>query len=248
VHPALLADKGCDIDTLLHLVGRRDLATRSHYAIRTVSAIDACKRVRYLLPGFRYNEQTDNLLFVVRNGASHLGLAGDIRQALRIMVRLTDAILEGLECSRSLFWGNRQAIVDTLRDESIDEAQTILSIKYEAARLNLLARLQGFSAAEEAAFKAIVAKGSHSTSDHEENYECPVCKSPGWLICRREYDSVESNLDPDDYEYVYTEPRAYPIAFECNVCGLELEWEEVQAAGMPNEIELPESEIGKPVR
>lgn len=145
-----------------------------------------------------------------------------------------------------MFWGNRLNIVETLRDETLDEARAILNIKYEAARVHLQAQLAGFDAAEQAAFKAIVAKGSHSTSDHEEPYPCPVCQSQGWLICRRDYDVVEYGPEPgDNYDIVFNEPFAYPFSFECNVCGLHLEDNELEAAGMPSEIELPESEIGK---
>ena len=59
----------------------------------------------------------------------------------------------------------------------------------------------------------------------------------------------ESSSDPDEYEgeykFAYTEPRAYPFAFECNVCGLQLEGDEIKAAEMPSVIELRESEVGK---
>jgi hypothetical protein len=113
---------------------------------------------------------------------------------------------------------------------------------------NSQASEQGLSAAERAAFKAIVAKGSHSTSDHEElrmpymQISRPAYLSPRIRLC-------ESSSDPNEYEgeykFVYTEPRAYPFAFECNVCGLQLEGDEIKAAGMPNVIELPESEVGK---
>jgi hypothetical protein len=85
---------------------------------------------------------------------------------------------------------------------------------FRARVANSQASEQGLSAAERAAFKAIVAKGSHSTSDHEENYECPICESQGWLICHREYDYVKAVQIPTNMKAnmnLFTQSQRIPV-------------------------------------
>src|SRR5258708_26827046 len=245
IHPVLLAEKGCDLDTLLRLVGKGELARTSAYGIKTVGGVEAFRRVRYLLPEFRFNDQADGFLFSVRNSVGHLGLASDVRKAMRIMVSLIDPLLTAAGYDRTMFWSNRILTVDTLRDETMDEMQATLRMKYEAARQHLESLLAGLDSAARETLKAIIAKGSHPSSDHEEPYSCPVCGSQGWLICSREHDLVEDESDPDYAAIIFNEPVAYPVSFRCNVCELDLEDAELEAAGMPSQIDLPDSEVGK---
>jgi hypothetical protein len=245
-HPMLLADKSCDVDTILHLTGKSELAKTPPYNIKTLGAVEACKRVRYLLAEFRFNEQVDGFLFDVRNSVGHLGIAVDVRKAIRAMVRLAGPLLSAIGYDRVSFWGNKLQAVDALYDETISELEAILQAKYEAARNTLASALAGLDASQQAAFKAImVAKGIHSTSDYAEPYPCPVCQAQGWLICTREYDFVDDEANPKSYSLVFIESVAYPLLFECGVCRLELDESEMEAAGMPAEIELPDSEVGK---
>jgi len=245
-HPILLADKGCDVDTMLHLVGKGELAKTPPYSIKTVGAAEACKRVKYLLAEFRFNEQVDGFLFNARNSAGHLGIAIDVRKAIRTMVHLADPLLAAIGYDRAKFWGNKLPAVDTLHDETISELQAILQVKYEAARNSLASALEGLDAAQQAAFKMImVAKGRDSTSDYEEPYPCPVCQTQGWLICSRDYEVVNDEASPEGFSIIFNEPVAYPLMFRCGVCGLELDESEIEAAWMPAEITLPDSEVGK---
>jgi hypothetical protein len=238
LHPVLLAEKGCDMDTLLHLVGKGELAKSAPYTIKTIGGIEACRRARNFCPEFRFSEQADGLIFSVRNSVGHLGLGADIRKAIRIMVRLVEPLLDAVDYNRARFWGNRLSTVDMLQDENIDELQAILQMKYDAARDFLEASFSGLEPVEQATVKAIMAKSSHSSSDYDKPYLCPVCGAQGWLICSREYGVI-------DDEIVFNEPIAYPFHFECRVCNLDLEDAEIEAAGMPNRIDLPDSEIGK---
>jgi hypothetical protein len=241
LHPILLADKGCEVDTLLHLAGKGELAKSVPYAIKTIGGIEACRRVNRFLPEYRFNEQADGLLFSVRNSVSHLGMAADIRKALRIMVRLIDPLLVAVSYPRPVFWGDRIPIVNLLQNENISELQAVLEAKYETARISLKARFFGLSGAEKATVKAILVKGSHSSSDYDQLYPCPVCGSQGWLICSRDYEFTEDDIA------VYNEPFAYPFHFECNVCDLDLENAELGAAGIPNLIELQDSDTDRKV-
>lgn len=241
LHPILLADKGCDVDTLLHLVGKGKLAKSVPYAIKTIGGVEACRRTRYFLPEFRFNEQTDGLLFSVRNSVGHLGLTVDVDKAIRIMVRLIDMLLDAVGRKRRMFWGNKIPIVNLLQNENLTEQQAILETKYETARNFLKTRFWGLDQAGEATVRAILAKGSHTSGDYDQPYLCPVCGSQGWLICERHHEFNEDDVA------TYRDPYAYPFLFKCNVCELSLEYNELERAGMPGYIELPDSGIGKGV-
>lgn len=244
INPVLIASRGCDLDTLLHLTGRSDLAKIPPHAIQTIGGHEACLRIKRLAPDFRFNE-SDKLLFTVRNSVSHIGITHGTRQVIRIMVRLADLLLVTIGVTRQWFWGNRLSIVDTLRDEAISEQLAILQVKYEAARRYLTASLADLTPTERSSFKVLAAARTRDTGvDYQESYTCPVCDSQGVLLCHREYDLVEE--DPVEKSYrVFTDAVAYPSEFQCGVCNLKLDGSDMEAAGMPSEVELPQSEIGR---
>ena len=73
-----------------------------------------------------------------------------------------------------------------------------------------------------------------------------MCESQGWLLCHREYDVVDDETKPGGQAFVFNEPVAYPMSFKCEVCDLELDETDILTAGLPTQIDLPESEVGKP--
>ncbi len=245
IHPILLAGKMCDVDTILHLVGKSELTKLSPYRIKTISGEEACKRASRFLPEFRFKE-ADSLLFIARNNASHLGLANEIRVAVRLMIQLADPPLDAVNYKRERFWGQYLSVVNTLRDETLSEQRAILDVKYEAARQQLAHRLSGLEPTAQAAFKALMATRRSYGADYIEPYRCPVCESQGWLLCHREYDVVDDETKPGGQAFVFNEPVAYPMSFKCEVCDLELDETDILTAGLPTQIDLPESEVGKP--
>jgi hypothetical protein len=244
LHPILLAEKGCDIDTMLHLVGRNDLAKNTPYNIKTIGGVEACRRVGRFLPMFRFSDQADGELFITRNCASHLGLAGDIRGAVRLMIRLAEPLLIAVDRRREDFWGQYLPVANALRDETLSEQRAILEVKYEAARRQLVDRFQGLGWAEKAAFTAIMQAQSPYRAHHVEPFPCPVCESKGFLLCHREYEIVPDETELDRRAIVFNEPIAYPMSFKCGVCGLDLDETDIITAGMPSQIDLPESLVG----
>lgn len=200
--------------------------------------------MKRLVPEFRYDER-DELLFTVRNSVSHIGVTRNTRQAIRIMVRLADLLLVAIDCKRERFWGHKLSIADTLRDEALTEQVAIFRVKYDAARRYLDASLESLTAAEQAAFKVLAAaKLRISGADYQQDQTCPVCGSQDLLLCHREYDYTGSDSKESSYR-IFSEPFAYPFAFECGVCELSLDGHDMEAAGMPSEIELPASEVGR---
>jgi hypothetical protein len=172
VDPVLIAARGCDLDTLLHLAGKSDLAKAPLHLIQTIGGLEACQRAKRLVPEFRFND-ADAVLFAIRNSVGHLGVTHNTRQVIHIMVRLADLLLAAIHCRRQWFWSDDLAIVDTLRDEALSEQLAILRVKYEAARRHLCASLDGLTPAEQATFKTLAAaKLQVSGVDYQEGYIC----------------------------------------------------------------------------
>lgn len=244
VSPVLIAARNCDFDTLLHLSGKSSLAKSQPHTMQTVGGDEACKRVQRLLPGLRLTDSV-TLIFIVRNSVSHLGVRYDVRQVIRSMVRVADYLLEAVDCDREWFWGNKLNIVDALRDENISEQLAILSVKFEAARRYLERSLRNLTPAEQEMYKTIAtARNQFHGVDYAQPYTCPVCGSQGALLCHREYEFIDAEAIEDSYR-IFTEAVAYPFEFSCGVCDLSLDQGDMEAAGMPAEVELPESEVGK---
>jgi hypothetical protein len=161
------------------------------------------------------------------------------------MIKLADPLLAALDYDQERFWGLYHSVVNTLRDETISEQRAMLDVKLETARRQLDRRLLGLEPAQQAAFKALMATRCPYGADYIEPYECPVCQSQGWLLCHREYEVVEDDTEPDGEAIIFNEPIAYPMCFKCEVCGLDLDETDIVTLGMPTQIELPESEVGR---
>jgi hypothetical protein len=220
LHPILLLSSANDVDAILHLIGKSDLAKASPYQIKTISGEEACKRAGRFLQTFRYNEQTHRQLFITRNNASHLGFTIEVRVAVRLMVQLADPLLTAVSFRPRQFWGTYFSAVNTLRDETLSEQRAILNVKYEVARQQLARHLQGLGPTQQAAFKALIATRLSYGADYTERYPCPVCESQGWLLCHREYNAVDDETHPGGKAFVFNEAIAYPMAFRCEVCDL----------------------------
>lgn len=112
--PALIADRNADLDTMLHLTGFGQLAKCEAHQVRTINAHEACTRVARLVPTFTYSQQSDQALFMARNGAAHMALTTDelARESARIMVRLLDPLIKSMDLDRSKFWGDMESLAD----------------------------------------------------------------------------------------------------------------------------------------
>ena len=246
IHPTLLTERGADFDTLLHLSGHGVLAKSKKHAIRTVSAHEACQRVARVLPEFKYVEKVDQAIFVVRNSGVHLAFATEesAHESARIMVRLLEPLIVGLELDRATFWGDMLSAADTLLDETINEILAILEVKYSAARSRLKSRLEGLAADQRKIVLTAIAGRPSWLSDHDEPWECPVCGEQGTLGCgiedvgQPEFDYEQVDIDEFIYHGGHIDRTAYASSFECSACGLELNDRELVYADLPTEFDL----------
>lgn len=242
--PALLADRNADLDTMLHLTGYSQLAKCRPHEVKTISANEACLRCARIVPGFTYTHQADQALFVARNGAAHLALTTDqvARESARIMVRLLEPLIKTMNIDRTEFWGDMESVADTLLDEKASQISAALKMKLAAAKTRLEARLAGLGAKE----RNVVLKALTSrmlSSAEEEPYPCPACGQTGVVYCEVQDDGEPSfDYEPagyDEYDFVggHIGQIALGDAFNCDACGLDLNYDEMAAAGMETDFE-----------
>ncbi len=240
--PALLADRNCDLDTMLHLTGLGMLAKCDPHEIKTIGAHEACLRCAKLVPSFPYTQQADQALFTARNGGAHLALTTDevARESARIMVRLIEPLIRMLELDRSKFWADMESVVDTLLDEKSSQISAALEMKIAAAKSRLEARLAGLDASERAIVLNALSTRAFYSND-EEPYECPACEQTGIVSCelrdigQPEFDYEQVDIDEFIYHGGHIDQIAYAANFYCDACGLDLDYDEMTAAEMGTE-------------
>lgn len=243
IEPTLIAERA-DRDTLLRLSGKGHRASTPATRIRTVGGLAAFRLVRHLHRALSVPESAAEAALEVRNAAIHMALVDrtEVRAAASAMSRVVDAVVEAMEASRADFWGERVVLVDNFIRVERETVEQIVEAKVAAARSRLSALVSRLDAATAASvLSALSRKRSHA--DHEEPVPCPVCGQQAWLICSTENGEVEWTWDEDGLAGTNVEITAYPFAFDCSVCGLELEVDELAHLKMDAEIELGERDV-----
>jgi hypothetical protein len=246
INPAMLVERS-EKDSLLFLVnqGHRAGADSSPTDVRTLAATDALLLAKKIIPGgaFSWNPQADRRVLQVRNAALHLGLAdqSELREACVIMTRLVAELLTSTSADSAKFWGDLEDLAQTLLDEAATERQQSVEVQKAAAKAFYMKLTTGLDAATRTTIVTSLIDRGKPEGDHETwiaEQECPVCANPGWLTCdivRGEVQHEQVNWHDHD---VWVDRTALPFHFECAVCGLELEDDELLETDFPREIEL----------
>jgi hypothetical protein len=241
ISSSLIADKG-DRDTLLILAGHSSKATIEPQHIKTIGALELLRMTKHLHKDLPWIQQ-DPAILRVRNAATHMALVErkELQTAILQMCRIIESLLVPLDLDRQDFWG-RYAIpvVDTLLDEAKTRRVQAVEAKKSAAAARLARMMGGLDEPSRQAVLAALSGRPTSFMDHEEPQTCPVCGRQGWLICAVEKGSPE----PDDFG-LWVDRTAYPYFFECPVCQLYIDSEELPEFDFPDEIELEPEEVSK---
>jgi hypothetical protein len=244
IGPVLIAEN--DLDSVLMLSGNGELARLRAHQIKTISATEACKRVKRLHPEFPYQSPRDDAIFVVRNAAAHLGVTDTfpMGQAVRLMVRLIDSLLEALEADADRLWGDSLPAVIALRDEVANEIKAIVIGKYTATTSRLAERVAGLDSSQRELVLRAVSGQHYWEMERSHAFTCPVCSQQGWLECSQEYvGAFESSLDAAGNPITLAETVLYPQIFYCSACGLQLEGDELGEADVPDSINIGVTEV-----
>lgn len=231
-----------DKDSLFMLAGLHGMIpTARATALRSISALDMIKLIKQIHTKLPIEVQ-DPVSLRVRNSSAHMGLvdATELRLGLIQMARVVDVILPLLELDPEPFWGSDlMPAVASLLDEASAEIARIIESKKARARARLAQLVKGFAAPEVAALMATLSGRFTSMSDHNEAQQCPVCKQSGWLLCNLE--RGEPVLDPEEGGGWVTQ-TAFPFQFQCPVCALDLDDNEILEFDFPQELQLEDDE------
>jgi hypothetical protein len=234
IEPNLLAERA-DVDTILHLSGKRSLAAEPATAIRTLGGVAACRLARRLGREVVAGETEVVRAMEVRNSATHMALVDreELRSRVPAMVRIVDSLVVEMGEDRARFWANRLELADQLIEERLQQVAQIVEAKRAAATERLAQLTRHLNEASRVLVLASLARHAVS-SDHDEAVNCPVCGQKAWLCCWVE----DGGSDVEDGE-VWFHQTAWPFEFNCSVCGLTLEGdEELSAMQLDAGIEL----------
>ncbi|QKW14260.1 hypothetical protein [Verrucosispora sp. NA02020] len=241
VEHGLLAEKG-DRDTVLILSGNANLASARIAEMKTIGALESLKMAKYLHPALPFIVQSDQVVLRVRNAAVHMAmvLPDELRASVAVMCRLVDGLLAALSLDRDDYWGDHAVgVVDEILDMAKSEVRRIVAAKIAAAERRFSILISGLdSAGKTVVLAALSGRTPYTIADHNEPQECPACKQQGWLVCHVDEGQPEVEYDDNGTRHEFAPRAAYPSTFECPVCDLDLQEEELAEFDYPMEIEL----------
>jgi hypothetical protein len=240
INPSLLADRG-DRDTLLLLCGSSAAVNLNALSMRTIGAETALRLVQHVHAAFPPFEQQP-LVLRVRNAAVHMALIdkAELRGAVLQMSRMTESLLTELGVDRDHFWGDHgKPVVNSLLDAARTALQHAVAAKMAAAGERLNRLTQDAPPRARAAILAALSGRLTGSSDFDAPRACPVCAQQAWLICSIEQEgTVRYKISENATPLAETDLVAYPFVFECPVCELQLDVDELPEFDFPRSIEL----------
>lgn len=249
-NPALLVPLAQDAEASLFILANNpDLENPS---LRTVGLMALLGRLDRLLGGLALDAKRRRRMVEMRNGAIHVGSAGESRHVLLDALMLSSSLLERLQMTPARFYGEHVGDVEKLLDAKRTEVSLNVAAKRARARRRLgqLEERLGeelfqttTDLLEEQARDALVASMSIGNLEGRAE-QCPECGSEGRLFGEVDVDAdVDFDVEPvGDGRYESTPYVAgwiismYPREFDCHVCGLTLVGaDELGEGGLPTQ-------------
>lgn len=252
--PAIIASNAPSKDALLsrlYLAGAPiPQGVLSPSQLRTISWQEAISALRTLHPQLSLDPDRVAELMAVRNAAVHAGLvdATALRTAVGHMASVLEAVLNVSGANRAKFWtADLLPLVQSLL--LIDEEAVLARVKAKiaVARENFERLISSYSPAEsEALLKMMEGSALASPADWDSRrIPCPACARTGWHHLRSVAIPVEHpHFYMKDGHLVFDEERlGIPYSFECRVCGLVLEGEELELDDLGEPVPLPRATL-----
>lgn len=210
--------------------------------LRTIDAEDAFDAVQLIYPQLKLDRKRFQRIMSVRNAAAHMALVETepLQQAIGAMAAILEQLLNVRGIDRAHFWTQELlfSVTVTVGAEAsagLRRAQT----KIAAARAKLDSLLVNVNLDQRPALLAILEDRTYPTRWNGDPLprECPACLRRGWLTYLVMEDATALTVD-EDQGHVEYKRIGLPEYFDCPVCGLALEDEELQFSGLGEEIEL----------
>ncbi|WP_143264159.1 hypothetical protein [Amycolatopsis kentuckyensis] len=248
LHPALIAEAK-DFDSMLHATGHSGRATRPSTRSKTIGLAEAFSRVRKLLPRqITVTDQEFEPVLAARNGVAHAGHhdPAESRQVLTTCMRIADPLLLEVGLSSDEYWGDYGDLHRQLIDQHVNELAITTAAKIAHARAAYQRRINGLMMQQRIQLVAGLSAVSMHATDCDKQVDCPAYEGKGWLhgVVHTEFEAMKRK----GYTGVYTKgfETLFARSYDCSLCGLMLEGEEIRQVGLPTEvlIEVDESVPG----
>lgn len=199
---------------------------------RTIGTSQVLEVLRAIHPGLAVDA---DLRFVMdhRNAAAHLALV-DAAQLNALMVRLVQVVEKLhtlIDRQEAHYWGvDLDSVVAAMKSERASELQQVIEVKYARARALLDELTSGLS--EPGRELILEARESRPVrwavlDAEDEPTECPVCGRTGWTSYAEDRDDAEFDSDVEPDGAYQTAIYSTAVMFQCPVCGLVLEANEI---------------------
>ncbi|UQN31788.1 hypothetical protein [Brachybacterium kimchii] len=249
--PHLLVSKGDHTSTLL-LANHASVEPSNPVTyFRSIEAWDSLTAARKLYAGKVFGGSTSRPYppFAVRNAALHMGMSDRkmTESAVKDMALLVNEVLAVLNVSPGSFWGsNLWPLVSTIIEEHSSAVEKTFHAKLFAAQQLYESRIESLAPEAKIALVAILESTLSTELDPGEQliqWTCPACEHTGHLTCTKDRGPIQREIINHHDVDTFVGVTARPTIFECPVCDLFLEDEELAFADdIPGTIDLePES-------
>lgn len=258
IDPVLLADPA-DVSSAVTLSRRNATAPLNPRKFRSATW---GRQVAIVQEAFQVVNVRDDLRFLIelRNAAVHAALTDkkELEDAVSRMVSVVDTLLPLVpHHAEADYWGPRISVAAELRDKRSNAVLQRVAAKLVEARTRYRSRVTELvlgTAAEAALLVALEASPVPSLLEdaERESATCPACGRVGelsYLKVRSEevQDEVIYDRDgePEDF-YYFRAVTGTPTLFQCPVCELQLEGEELAGFNhLTDEIDLDDERVDR---
>lgn len=239
IEPALLAApptrSGTAVRSVLYLRGHREYVSGSPIdEVSTITARTAIQTVLELHSGSTPPPKAVAHVLDVRNAAAHLGIVDKTKlvDAVNAMAVYVNQVLVALAEDTVAFWGPQvNELVLALLDKRSDELGRAVKELIARAGAEYNRRYAGLESTGRATILAAVSAIRPSWGEDAVREPCPACEQEGWLVI-----DVDQDVEPvGGGQYEAGPEYPYIAGFECPVCGLSLDLEMLELAGIDPE-------------
>ena len=215
--------------------GAAKRASAASESIRTIGAEEALRRVAHFVPTFKNGPVHDGLraLFAQRNGVVHLGEAAARNDALRLrlsFVAACEQLLADIGSDASRFWRRHEELAARWGQESRSDTEQAVHDKVDAAKRRF--ELMGDVVTPASMYDRLSFLHEEFT---DAIVDCPVCGVP----CHATGYPETAPADLDEAVALFV------TCLWCDVCALHLSAGELQLAGAPLIVPLPNVSTGE---
>lgn len=199
--------------------------------LRTVGLRDALARASAFVPS-KASVADLQTLVDMRDGTVHAAQNGEIEERLVVaFVHQADAFLADLGRDRAAFWGAQLGVVDALIADATDKTAREVAIRVAGARADFERRYGDGPAEVLQLVRQLAASARLDSTD--ERVHCPACASPGTSLGDHEVEWDFGHDGSGRFRARLGKVWFNAVAFECSVCGLQLDDDaELAAAGL----------------